>query len=30
MTRRNGGIFEPEFRLVMVIPVALATVIGIS
>lgn len=28
MTRRNGGIFEPEFRLVMVIPVALATVMG--
>jgi len=29
MTRRNGGIFEPEFRLVMVIPVALATVLGL-
>lgn len=29
MTRRNGGIFEPEFRLVMVIPVALATAIGL-
>lgn len=28
MTRRNGGIFEPEFRLVMVFPVALATVMG--
>src|SRR5277367_6307394 len=28
MTRHNGGIFEPEFRLVMVIPVAIATVIG--
>jgi len=29
MTRRNSGIFEPEFRLVMVIPVALATVLGL-
>jgi len=29
MTRRNGGIFEPEFRLVLVIPVAIATVMGI-
>jgi hypothetical protein len=30
MARRNDGVFEPEFRLVMVIPVALATVFGIS
>lgn len=29
MSTRNGGIYEPEFRLVMAIPVALATVIGI-
>ena len=29
MSKRNGGIYEPEFRLVMAIPVALATVIGI-
>jgi len=29
MTRRNGGIFEPEFRLFMVIPVAFSTVIGL-
>lgn len=28
MTRRNGGVFEPEFRLFMVIIVALATVLG--
>jgi hypothetical protein len=28
MTRRNGGVFEPEFRLLMVIPVAISTVIG--
>jgi len=29
MSRRNGGIYEPEFRLVMVIPTALASVIGL-
>ncbi|KAI2698437.1 hypothetical protein CBS147372_6967 [Penicillium roqueforti] len=29
MTRRNGGIYEPEFRLVMTIPIALSTVIGL-
>ena len=29
MTRRNGGIYEPEFRLVMAIPVALSTVAGL-
>ncbi|GAD92328.1 MFS transporter, putative [Paecilomyces variotii No. 5] len=29
MTRRNGGIYEPEFRLVMAIPVALTTAAGL-
>lgn len=29
MTRRNGGIYEPEFRLVMAIPVAISTVAGL-
>lgn len=29
MSRRNGGIYEPEFRLVMAIPVTLTTVIGL-
>ncbi|KAL2020199.1 hypothetical protein VTK56DRAFT_8625 [Thermocarpiscus australiensis] len=29
MARRNGGLYEPEFRLVMAIPVALTTVIGL-
>ena len=29
MSRRNGGVYEPEFRLVMAIPVALATCIGL-
>jgi hypothetical protein len=29
MSRRNGGIYEPEFRLVMAIPIALATSIGL-
>lgn len=29
MTRRNGGIYEPEFRLVMAIPVAISTAIGL-
>ncbi|RAH65170.1 putative MFS transporter [Aspergillus aculeatinus CBS 121060] len=29
MTRRNGGIYEPEFRLVMALPIALATTIGL-
>jgi len=29
MSRRNGGIYEPEFRLVMAIPVTLATCIGL-
>jgi len=29
MSRRNGGIYEPEYRLVMAIPIALATGIGL-
>ncbi|KAK4495132.1 hypothetical protein PRZ48_013459 [Zasmidium cellare] len=29
MARRNGGIYEPEFRLVMAIPIALTTTIGL-
>ena len=29
MSRRNGGVYEPEFRLVMAIPVAIATCIGL-
>ena len=29
MARRNGGIYEPEFRLVMAIPVTIATCIGL-
>ena len=29
MSRRNGGIYEPEFRLVMAIPVTVSTVIGL-
>lgn len=29
MTRRNGGIYEPEFRLVMGFPVAISTCIGL-
>jgi len=29
MARRNGGIYEPEFRLVMAIPLTLATAIGL-
>ncbi|TVY40433.1 putative MFS-type transporter [Lachnellula occidentalis] len=29
MSRRNGGLYEPEFRLVMAAPVALTTVIGL-
>lgn len=28
MARRNGGIYEPEFRLVMAIPIAVSTTIG--
>ena len=29
LARRNGGVYEPEFRLVMAIPVALCTSIGL-
>ncbi|KAK0723751.1 major facilitator superfamily domain-containing protein [Apiosordaria backusii] len=29
MARRNGGLYEPEFRLIMAIPVAITTVIGL-
>ncbi|KAF8862589.1 MFS general substrate transporter [Acephala macrosclerotiorum] len=29
MSRRNGGLYEPEFRLVMAAPVAVTTVIGL-
>jgi hypothetical protein len=29
MSKRNGGLYEPEFRLVMAIPVAVTTVVGL-
>lgn len=29
MSRRNGGVYEPEFRLVMAIPISIATCIGL-
>ncbi|KAF7181335.1 hypothetical protein CNMCM7691_000553 [Aspergillus felis] len=29
MSRRNGGVYEPEFRLVMAIPIALSTAAGL-
>jgi hypothetical protein len=29
MARRNDGVYEPEFRLVMAIPVAIATTLGL-
>lgn len=29
MARRNGGVYEPEFRLVMGAPIALSTAIGL-
>ncbi|KAI9879485.1 MAG: hypothetical protein M1823_006831, partial [Watsoniomyces obsoletus] len=29
MARRNGGVYEPEFRLVMAIPIAVSTVAGL-
>lgn len=29
LARRNGGLYEPEFRLIMAIPVALTTGIGL-
>jgi hypothetical protein len=29
LARKNGGIYEPEFRLVMAVPIAISTVIGL-
>lgn len=29
MSRRNGGVYEPEFRLVMAIPITISTCIGL-
>jgi len=29
MSRRNGGLYEPEFRLAMVIPIAVSTTVGL-
>lgn len=29
LARRNGGLYEPEFRLIMGIPIAITTVIGL-
>jgi MFS family permease len=29
MARRNGGVYEPEFRLIMAIPIAISTTIGL-
>jgi MFS family permease len=29
MARRNGGVYEPEFRLLMAIPIAISTTIGL-
>lgn len=29
VSRKNGGIYEPEFRLIMTIPVAISTTIGL-
>lgn len=29
MARRNGGLYEPEFRLVMAIPIAITTALGL-
>ncbi|MCJ1285411.1 hypothetical protein MMC26_004751 [Xylographa opegraphella] len=29
MSRKNGGVYEPEFRLVMALPVAITTCIGL-
>ncbi|KAI3341114.1 major facilitator superfamily domain-containing protein [Ustulina deusta] len=29
MARRNGGLYEPEFRLVMAIPITITTVLGL-
>ncbi|KAE9964049.1 hypothetical protein EG328_010840 [Venturia inaequalis] len=29
MSKRNGGVYEPEFRLVMMVPVAISSVAGL-
>lgn len=29
MARRNGGLYEPEFRLVMAIPITITTILGL-
>lgn len=29
ISRRNGGLYEPEFRLVMAVPITITTVIGL-
>ncbi|KAK2600983.1 hypothetical protein N8I77_010471 [Diaporthe amygdali] len=29
MSRRNGGLYEPEFRLIMALPIGVSTVIGL-
>ncbi|QIW98369.1 hypothetical protein AMS68_003887 [Peltaster fructicola] len=29
LARKNGGVYEPEFRLIMAIPIAITTVIGL-
>lgn len=29
MAKRNGGVYEPEFRLVMIVPVAICSVAGL-
>lgn len=29
MSRRNGGVYEPEFRLVMAIPITISTCVGL-
>lgn len=29
MSRRNGGVYEPEFRLIMAIPITISTCIGL-
>ena len=29
MARRNGGLYEPEFRLIMAAPIAITTVVGL-
>ncbi|KAI0870226.1 major facilitator superfamily domain-containing protein [Hypoxylon argillaceum] len=29
MARRNGGLYEPEFRLVMALPITITTVVGL-